>query len=320
MRLHPFRIERGLQHEVVEPLDDEQRSGDNEHRVPCGHPLDRRHHAHEDRHHAADERAGVGHDVHHAHDEPDEEGVLRPHTEEDHRDRNHDHQDAAFAQDSCKVAHQQLRDGGHRPLDIAVYTLREGCFEHRQEQLVVFEEEKGDERDRKEGDHGRKRQTDDRRKGRIDRIVIEDALEPLDQRIGQRKTFVGQGEQIVEILLHTGDRLLDGTEHRTEVERSELVEFVEDQRDEERTRHDEEHPDQDQRRQRRRPAGKVPAPYPQPRQTADQRFEDDRQQRRHQNIDDDRTEIPHQERHRNGNQQADGVTCECGRRKQHVRS
>ena len=184
MRLHSFGIERRLEDEIVHTLEDQQRPGDHESRMPHAHALDRRDDAHEDRDHAADQRPGVRHDVHHTHDKADEPRVGGLHPEGHHHQRHGDREQQAFRKDTRKVARQQDRHRIQRTGDVAVIMFRENGGDHRVEQALLLEEEEGDERNGENGDHRRKHEVDDRRENRVERIDVDDLPEGGRQFVG----------------------------------------------------------------------------------------------------------------------------------------
>ena len=314
MRLDARRIERRLQHEVVESLEDQQRTDDDDGRIPHGHAPDRGHDAHEDRNHAADKRPGIGHHVHHAHHQPDERRVGGFHPEGHHRQRHGDHQQQAFGEDSRKIARQQEGYGVERTGDVLVITFGEHRRNHSIEKSLVPQEEEGDEGDGENSDHGGEHDIDDRRKDRVERLDVDHLLEGRREGLREREGAFGHGEEFVQVALGAGYRFFDARHDGGEIDVRQLVDLIEDQRHEQRTQCRQHHPDDDQRRQRRQPAGHFPALDMQCREPFDQRIAHDGQHGRDQHIDDDRPEVPDQKEDGRSNRRArnkpqEGLGC-----------
>ena len=151
-----------------------------------------------------------------------------------------------------------MRHRIQRTGDIVVVTFGEHRRHHRIEKPVVLKEEKGNERDGEDGDGRRDNHIDDRREDRVERIEVDQLAQGRRQSIGQREGALGLRKQRLQVELRPRQRLLDRRYHRSEIDIRELVNLVEDQRDEERAQGRHHHPDDHQRDQRPEPARHSP--------------------------------------------------------------
>lgn len=106
----------------------------------------------------------------------------------------------------------------------------------------------------------------------------------------------GHGEELMQVSLCLGYRLLDALHDGGEIEVRQLVNLIEHKRHEQRAQRGQHHPDDDQRHQRSQPAGHFPALDMQRREAFHERIAHDGQHGGYEYVYDDRTEIPDQKR------------------------
>ena len=74
---------------------------------------------------ATDDWTSIRYDIHHAHNQPYEQGVIGLHAEENHHSRYNHHQDQTLGQNTRKIARQKHRDGVQCASDVTMQTLWE---------------------------------------------------------------------------------------------------------------------------------------------------------------------------------------------------
>ena len=146
MGLYALGVDRRLQYEVIETLYAEECAGYDQNRMTCGESVYGAYDAYADRYYASDKGPGVRYDVHHAHDEPYEQGVVGLHAEEYHCRRYDYHQDDALGKYSGEVSRQKICYRVECACDILLQPFGEHGLDHGVEQAVLLEKEEGYER------------------------------------------------------------------------------------------------------------------------------------------------------------------------------